>query len=127
MSVIFLIVGLLLGASLMWAIARARMSAEVASLEAELNHQRSIAEEKVAVLVEAREELSTQLRAMCAEALRGNNEQFIQLAKSQFAQLQLEARHDLDSRQKAVENLVGPIKESLERVGPEVKTLEKAR
>src|SRR2546430_2514627 len=127
MPVVFLILGLLLGASLMWAVARARMGAKIASLQAELNHQRSIADEKVAVLVEAREELSTQLRAMCAEALRGNNEQFIQLAKSQFAQLQLEARHDLDSRQKAVENLVGPIKESLERVGTEVKTLEKAR
>ncbi len=51
---------------------------------------------------------------MCAEALRGNNEQFIELAKAQFAQLQLGAKHDLDSRQKAVESLVGPIKESLE-------------
>ena len=59
---------------------------------------------------------------MCAEALRGNNEQFIELAKAQFAQLQLGAKHDLDTRQKAVEDLVGPIKESLERVGGEVKT-----
>ena len=42
---------------------------------------------------------------MCAEALRGNNEQFIELAKAQFEQLQLGAKHDLDSRQKAVENL----------------------
>ena len=103
------------------------MGTDVARLESALEHERSAAAEKVAVLIEAREELSTQLRSMCAEALRGNNEQFIELAKAQFAQLQLGAKHDLDSRQKAVENLVGPIKESLERVGGEVKTLEKAR
>src|SRR5207247_1408992 len=62
-----------------------------------------------------------------AEALSGDNAEFLELAKSQFAQLQHGAKHDLDSRQKAVESLVGPIKESLERVGGEVKTLEKAR
>jgi DNA recombination protein RmuC len=127
MLAVFLILGALLGAVVAWAFLRGRFAAQVVKLEADLAHERASGEEKVALLVRAREELSTQLRAMCAEALQGNNEQFMQLAKSQFAQLQLEAKHDLDSRQKAVENLVTPIKESLERVGTEVKTLEHAR
>jgi DNA recombination protein RmuC len=127
MAIALLIVGLALGAAFAWIVGRARMGTDIARLESALDHERSAGAEKVAVLTEAREELSTQLRSMCAEALRGNNEQFIELAKAQFAQLQLGAKHDLDSRQKAVENLVGPIKESLERVGGEVKTLEKAR
>jgi DNA recombination protein RmuC len=127
MEIAFLVVGLVVGAGCAWALARARERAAVARLEATLEHQRAIADEKVSVLVQAREELSTQLRSMCAEALRGNNEQFIQLARSQFEQLQLAARHDLDSRQRAVENLVLPIRESLEKVGSEVKTLEQSR
>jgi DNA recombination protein RmuC len=127
MPIALLLIGLALGAAVAWIIGRAKMGTDVARLESALEHERSAGAEKVAVLVEAREELSTQLRSMCAEALRGNNEQFIELAKAQFEQLQLGAKHDLDSRQKAVENLVGPIKESLERVGGEVKTLEKAR
>jgi DNA recombination protein RmuC len=51
----------------------------------------------------------------------------MQLAKTQFEQLQLKATHDLDTKHKAVENLVAPIKESLDKVGSEVKTLENAR
>src|SRR6266576_3317467 len=127
MPIALLLIGLAIGAAVAWIVGRAKMGTDVARLESALEHERSVGAEKVAVLIEAREELSTQLRSMCAEALRGNNEQFIELAKAQFAQLQLGAKHDLDSRQKAVESLVGPIKESLERVGGEVKTLEKAR
>src|SRR3954453_20881439 len=127
MPIALLLIGLAIGAAVAWIVGRAKLGTDVARLESALEHERSVGAEKVAVLVEGREELSTQLRSMCAEALRGNNEQFIELAKAQFEQLQLGAKHDLDSRQKAVENLVGPIKESLERVGGEVKTLEKAR
>jgi DNA recombination protein RmuC len=116
MEFAFLIVGLVIGAAVSWVVARSRLSTEIA-----------LADEKVAVLTQAREHLSTQLQAMCSEALRGNSEQFMQLAKTQFEQLQLRATHDLDSRQKAVESLVSPIKESLEKVNTEVKTLENAR
>jgi len=123
----FLIIGFVAGGLAAWAITRGRLQPELATLRNELDHERRASEDKVAVLVRAREELSAQLRSMCAEALRGNNEQFIQLAKAQFEQLQLKAQHDLDSRQKAVESLVSPIKESLEKVGIEVKTLEQTR
>src|SRR5438270_658577 len=108
----FLIIGFVAGGLAAWAITRGRLQPELATLRNELDHERRASEDKVAVLVRAREELSAQLRSMCAEALRGNNEQFIQLAKAQFEQLQLKAQHDLDSRQKAVESLVSPIKES---------------
>jgi DNA recombination protein RmuC len=127
MEFVSLLVGLTLGALAAWAVVRGRMRADIAALRVELDHERTAAAEKVAVLAQAREELTTQLRSMCAEALRGNNEQFIQLAKAQFEQLQLEARHDLDTRQRAVESLVLPIKDSLEKVGAEVKTLEQSR
>jgi DNA recombination protein RmuC len=127
MTVLFLFIGVIGGAAIAWVAGRAPLSAQLARLQAAIEHERVRAEEKVAVLVQAREELTTQLRSMCAEALRGNTEQFMQLAKSQFQQLQQAAKYDLDSRQKAVENLVAPIKESLEKVGTEVKTLERAR
>jgi len=127
MEIALLVIGLLVGAAAAWTLARARAAAESAALRTELEHERSANKEKLAVVVQAREELSAQLRAMCAEALRGNNEQFIQLARAQFEQLQLKAQHDLDSRQKAVESLVVPIRESLEKVGAEVKTLDQAR
>jgi DNA recombination protein RmuC len=127
MTVAYILIGAVVGAVVAWMAGRTPLSAQLARLQATLEHERKSAAEKVAVLAEARAELSTQLRSMCAEALKGNNEQFMQLAKTQFQQLQQDAKHDLDSRQKAVENLVAPLKESLEKVGTEVKTLERAR
>src|SRR5690242_7182186 len=127
MELAFLIVGFLAGAPLAWLVVRSRFATDAARLRLELEHERSVATEKVAVLTQAREQLSEQLQTMCVEALRGNSEQFMQLAKTQFEQLRLAATHDLDSRQKAVESLVTPIKESLEKVSTEVKTLEAAR
>ena len=127
MEFAFFIIGLLVGATVSWIVVRSRLATDVTRLRLELEHERSVADEKVGVLTQAREQLSMQLQAMCAEALRGNSEQFMQLARAQFEQLQLKATHDLDSRQKAVESLVTPIKESLEKVNTEVKTLETAR
>jgi DNA recombination protein RmuC len=127
MEFAFLIIGLLVGATVSWIVVRSRLATDVTRLRLEVEHERSVADEKVGVLTQAREQLSMQLQAMCAEALRGNSEQFMQLARAQFEQLQLRATHDLDSRQKAVESLVTPIKESLEKVNTEVKTLETAR
>jgi len=127
MSFVFLITGLLVGATAGWFVFRARAGTELTRLQMALAHEREATAEKIAVLTEARNELSTQLRAMCSEALQGNSEQFMRLAKTQFEQLQQRATHDLDTRQKAVESLVAPIKESLEKVGAEVKTLENAR
>jgi DNA recombination protein RmuC len=127
MEFAFLIIGLLVGATASWIVVRSRLATDVTRLRLEVEHERSVADEKVGVLTQAREQLSMQLQAMCAEALRGNSEQFMQLARAQFEQLQMRATHDLDSRQKAVESLVTPIKESLEKVNTEVKTLETAR
>jgi DNA recombination protein RmuC len=127
MEFAFLIIGLALGAGIAWFVARSRLGGELTRMRFELDHERAVADERVAVLTQAREALSTQLQAMCAEALRGNSDQFMQLAKTQFEQLQLKATHDLETRHKAVETLVAPIKESLEKVGSEVKTLENAR
>ena len=127
MEFAFLISGLALGAGIAWFVARSRLGGELTRLRLGLEHERAVADERVATLTQAREALSTQLQAMCSEALRGNSEQFMQLAKTQFEQLQLRATHDLETRHKAVESLVTPIKESLEKVGSEVKTLENAR
>src|SRR3954467_8534767 len=104
MPIALLLIGLALGAAVAWIVGRAKLGTDVARLESALEHERSVGAENATVLVEARARLSTQVGSMCGEGLRGNNEQFIELAKAQFEQLQLGANHRLESRQKAVEN-----------------------
>src|SRR6266498_108622 len=49
------------------------------------------------------------------QALRLNNESFIQLAKETLGQFQVGASGDLDKRQHAIESMIQPVKESLEK------------
>jgi DNA recombination protein RmuC len=123
MVVLALILGLALGALVAWVASRSR----VTRLEVELEHERQSAQERAELLQQAKEELGASFRAASADALRASNESFLQLAKSEFAQLHTRASEDLGRRQEAVEHLVKPIRESLEKVGLEVKTLEQSR
>ncbi len=101
--------------------------ADVARLESDLAHERKSAQEKIDLLRGATEEMRESFGALSADALKSNNTSFLDLAKATLEKFQSEAKGDLDARQKAVETLVAPIRESLEKVGGQVEDLEKAR
>ncbi|MBA3497652.1 MAG: DNA recombination protein RmuC [Gemmatimonadales bacterium] len=65
--------------------------------------------------------------ALSAEALQRNNESFLQLAQTKLGEFQQGAAGDLEARRKAVDELVRPIRESLERVGGTLHDVELAR
>src|SRR5207253_7233543 len=72
-------------------------------------------------------ELREAFQALASDALRSNNQSFLQLAKASLEKFQSEAKGELESRQKAVENLVAPIKESLNIVASQIQHTEKER
>src|SRR4051812_8547600 len=109
-----MVVALILVATL--AALSAWLLARVAALRAELDRERRDSREKVELLAGARVELETTMKALAADALRNNNESFLELARTQ-----------LEQKEKAVEHLVKPIGDSLEKIRGEVKTLELAR
>src|ERR687891_2719335 len=115
-----LIVGIVVAAL---AVSRARTAAALSRLEAEVALERG--------RLEAAERASSQLeqafKALSADALRSNNEAFLQLARSQFEQLRSTASGDLEQRRQAVEQLVAPIRDSLQRFDGKVSELERAR
>ena len=104
-----------------------QLRTDAASLKATLEHERKSAAEKLAIVDRATEELREAFQALAADALRSNNQSFLQLAKSSLERFQGEAKGDLEARQKAVENLVAPIKESLDKVDNQIQQLEKDR
>ena len=79
------------------------------------------------MLEEAQDSLATTMKALAADALASNNESFLTLAKSQLQQLEQQTTHELEQRKQAVENLVAPIKESLQKVDGKLQELEVAR
>ena len=65
--------------------------------------------------------------ALAAEALGQNNTSFLELAKSTLEKTQEGAKGDLEKRQEAIDALVRPMRESLEKVDAKINELEKAR
>jgi DNA recombination protein RmuC len=85
------------------------------------------AEEQKALLAQARHDLAESFQALSGEALRQNNEAFLNLAKTSFQTLHTEAKGDLAQRQQAIDELVKPLSESLHRYDEQLRHLEQSR
>jgi DNA recombination protein RmuC len=105
----------------------ARATARIAALEMQLDQERKTAAEKLAVLDEAQTRFSDAFKALSSEALRHNNTSFLELAKSTLDKTQETAKGDLAQRQSAIDALVKPMRESLEKVDAKIHDLETAR
>jgi DNA recombination protein RmuC len=102
-----------------------------ARLESALDSERKTSTEKIEFLTKAGDRASTELqnafKALAADALKSNNSSFLQIAQETLKRFQSEAKGDLDARQKAVADLVAPVRESLSKVDSQIQQLEKER
>jgi DNA recombination protein RmuC len=98
-----------------------------AHLKAALEGERRAAQERKDSFRQAAEELSEKFKALSRDALKDNNQSFLQLAHSTLETFQATAKGDLEQRQKAIDQLVKPLKESLEKVDGKIGEIEKAR
>jgi DNA recombination protein RmuC len=101
---------------------QARVMAETKAAEAALHLN-----EQKALLGQARQELAETFQALSGEALKQNNEAFLSLARSSFETLQSEAKGDLAQRQQAIDGLVKPLHDSLQRYDHQLRQLEQSR
>jgi DNA recombination protein RmuC len=105
----------------------AEQQARLAQLETRIAEERKAAEEKLSLVNEAREALSDAFKALSSDALKSNNQAFIELAKATLEKFQDGAKSDLEARQKAVDELVRPLRESLQKVDGKLNDIELAR
>lgn len=105
----------------------ADLSAHCGELGATLEQERNTAAEKLALLDEARVTLTDTFRALSADALDRNNSSFLDLARQALATDRAKADGELDGRQRAIGELVDPVRRSLERMDGEIRALERSR
>lgn len=105
LSPIAFVLGLIAGGGVVWWVMNARLTA----------------------LKQAEASLSNTFQALSAEALRRNNQSFLDLAETHLKSFQEGARGDLEKRQQAIVDLVTPVKQSLEKFEQRVGEVEKAR
>jgi len=82
-----------------------------ASLKARLEAEQRNSAEKLAMLDKARDSMKDAFAAISSDLLAQNNVRFLDLAKERFGDLQTTAATDLEGRQKAIDELVRPLRE----------------
>lgn len=110
-----------------WLAERGDLKIHIAKLEAELGNERAALADKLTLLAEARAQLADAFQALSAEALKSNNQAFLELAHENLAKFQESARGDLEARSKAVESLIKPLTETLVKLEGQSVDLERAR
>jgi|CXWL01.1.fsa_nt_gi DNA recombination protein RmuC len=101
--------------------------ANAAELDARMLAERAAAGEKLAVLARAEADLRTVFASLSADALRRNNATFLELAQTQLAGVAEGAKGDIELRRRSIEELVAPLRETLERVRTRLEETEASR
>ncbi|MBN1361042.1 MAG: DNA recombination protein RmuC [Sedimentisphaerales bacterium] len=99
--------------------------AQISGLTTKLAEQEKAAKDKLALLDEARQKLSDAFKALSAETLKVSSTQFLELAKTSLEKFHEGAKSELEKRQKAIDELVKPLRDSLAKVDDKLGKIEK--
>jgi DNA recombination protein RmuC len=115
--------GLAAGMLLGWLAGRPSYARAQAALEKE----RAVHSERLRAYEDAQSSLRNAFHALSAEALRTNNQAFLDLAETRLRDTRTEATADLDVRKRAIEELLAPLTRTLGDVDREIREAERRR
>lgn len=98
-----------------------------AELVARLDAERRHSEEKLETLESARSQLNETFSALASQALKHNSSEFLKLAQENLKQFQVQAKGELEQREKAVGDLVKPLREALDKADQQMRRMENDR
>lgn len=105
----------------------AELQVSIARVTEKLEAERALAAEKLVVVEKAREELTSAFRALSGQALQTNNQMFLDLATQTLGRFQQDAKGELERRQQAIQELVAPVKLSLDKLDGRIHDIERLR
>ena len=117
-------------------VARAVSEAESRARRDELHLREEIArhqsakatfDSRVEELTRAQAQLKDAFQSLCADALRGNNEQFLQLARTELERVRAAAQADLAQKETAIDALLTPIRDGLAKYDEKLHAIESER
>ncbi|MDF3048944.1 MAG: hypothetical protein K0R87_582 [Pseudonocardia sp.] len=142
---VVLLVGVLVGAAACWLVLAARhraaaaeaaraagdatvtLRADAAAARAALRAEREAAAERERLLTRRDSELTQAFRALSADALAANNEQFVALAEGRIKEAAAALASDAAVRDKSVGALLDPVSAALQRVEGQLREVERER
>jgi len=124
------VAGFALGWLIQWLIARAttvRLEAQLREKELLIETDEARIAEQAQALEQAQHSLKAAFQELAQDSLAKNNAMFLELAKSRLDTQQEKAKADLKEREQAVESLVKPINDALNKTREQIGELEKTR
>ena len=103
------------------------IKAEATQLKAAIEGERRASFERTESFKRAGEELTEKFKALSRDALKDNNQSFLQLAQATLEKIKETSIADLDVRKNAIDELVKPLKQSLDKVDSKIGEMEKVR
>jgi DNA recombination protein RmuC len=122
--------GALLGALIVMWRSRQRSEAlhvELAILKAQIKTEQQLEHERQQAANLTLERLKASFDSMAGQSLRSNSESFLQLAREHLGQHQQRATASLGEREKAIEAMLTPIRETLAKTEQQMQRIEKER
>jgi DNA recombination protein RmuC len=92
-----------------------------------LERERLSFKEKLTYMENMHRQFSDQFKALSADALKMNNQSFLQLAKESLGAFHQHAQTDLTHRQKSIQDMIQPLHTTLKDVDIKIQELEKSR
>jgi DNA recombination protein RmuC len=129
-----LLTGIPLAALVGWLIAHQRAQRDITRLRednvrlsSQLEAQRHVLEEKTRTFEQARQQFESTFKSLASDVLKSNSSEFLKLAETNFKILHNKASGELQQREKAVEGMVKPIREALDKTDLNIRRMEKER
>jgi len=142
LQIISILIGLLTGMviGVLWGHVRnqkhiSKLQQENTSLTTTVELERKGFAERMAVLEKERdlideklgERLGSTFSDLSGQLLKNNSEQFLKLAQEKLKQFNIEAQNDLGKKEQAIEHLLKPMRETLEKTEKQLHALERDR
>jgi DNA recombination protein RmuC len=104
-----------------------RLELDNAVLNARLQSASELSREREATVAQAEQRLAAKFGQLARASLASNSATFLQLAKENLGRHQTQATAELSAREKAVAELVTPIRDALDRTRKQIGEIEKVR
>lgn len=125
-----LLAGIVLGALAAGLISRGkrlRLEQQLREQDIRIKDQEALQREREIAFDAATTRLTSAFSELANKSLQANSETFLRLAEQNLGTQQERAKRELSEREKAVENLVKPIRDALQQSQKQINELEKAR
>lgn len=127
---IVLSIGILLGIVIGMALRSGKLrelEKRSAELELTLKLEQKNKQQLDEILDQTRDQLANTFNQLSNEALTRNNTNFLRLAEENLKRFQSEAKADLGTKEKAIEQMLKPINEALQQTSKQIHDIEKER